>query len=139
MVAAPSARSRTSTPGPSQQLTRLRGKQPNQRAQSSRSSKASDLSLSEPEAENMPQRANQAQLCQGMPIPAWRRQMKNLRPEEKAIRLKQYELLEQGKEAFGVPPDHDNVEFAKRGLVKARAAARRSFFEGGNPSALSML
>lgn len=78
-------------------------------------------------------RANM-QLCKGMPVPDWGRAMKNLRPEEKAIRVKQYELLEQGKEAFGVPANQDNVEFAKRGLVKARAAERRSIFDGQHSS-----
>ena len=48
-------------------------------------------------------------------------------------------MLEQGKVAYGVPPNHDNVEFAKRALVKARAAQRRSFFDGGpNPFALQL-
>ena len=114
MITAAAAKklSRAATPAPS------KGRQPGQKALSSRSSKASDLSPSEAEdQENMPSRANLNQLCKGMPVPDWSRAMKNLRPEEKAIRVKQYELLEQGKEAFGVPANQDNVEFAKRGLL----------------------
>ena len=58
-VAAPSARSRVATSRPSQRLSRLRGKQPTQRALSFRNDKASDLSLSEPETESMPQGPHQ--------------------------------------------------------------------------------
>ena len=136
MVAVPQRPARSSTPGPK---VKVQPPVKSKLSQRSRSSKAESIASGEEDQENQPSRVNVTGLskeafCNNLPVPSWDRKMKELRPEEKPLRLKQYELLEQGKEAFGVQPSQENVEYAKRCLVKARAAARRSFFEGRSPT-----
>ena len=143
MVAVAQRPARTSIPGPSKKApapkVKLQLPAKSKTSQRSRPSKAESIASGEEDQENQPSKGNGMGLSQesvfnNLPVPSWDRKMKELRPEEKPLRLKQYELLEQGKEAFGVQPSQENVEYAKRCLVKARAAARRSFFEGRSPT-----